>query len=557
MVLGACVAAMSATPPQPDVELTVRPVLVAGAFEAVDIAVAFRGDADGETRLALPDAWGGETRLWAAISDLRAEGAVVRVDESPAHRRLQHAPGARIQVRYRLKQETAGAPVAGERNPYRVLVQPGWFHLLGETIVALPEGVRMRGTARLRVEGMPAHARFASDAQHAGAKVRDLVESVMVGGDFRVIDAGGGLRIAIRGTWPIEDAAWRTAIARIGADQRAYWGAAAEPYLVTIVPLGGAPGAVSVGGTGRGDGFAFFATQSAPLPMISRLLSHEMMHTWIPSRIGGLPETDEAGHYWLSEGFTDWAAWRVNVRGGLWSAEEFASAFNAALEAYDTSPARTASNARILQDFWSDAAVQKLPYQRGMLIASLWDYRVRKASGGARDLDDVLMRMQRGAVRRPDLSATALLPEAMRRVAGVETAVDRTRLVSEGHVVDLPRDLFAPCGDIVDVRKPVWVRGFDFQATQRNGWTIEGVEHDSAAWRAGLRNGMRLTSWSERSDALDATKPVTAGVEHNGARHEITWMPTDGRAHRVRKLALREGFGRTACTRLLAGLPPA
>jgi predicted metalloprotease with PDZ domain len=557
VVMSAAAVLASAAPIAPAVDVVLRPVVERGGFVAVDFAVTFNGEADGETVLRLPDTWAGEADLWKALGDLRIDGAQLQAGEGPGQRTLRHAPGARITAHYRVRQETTGAPTVGGRNPYRPLVQPEWFHFIGETVLALPDSVDMRAPARLHAEGLPSGAIFASDAEHLGLEVRDLVESVMVGGDFRIIDAGGGLRIALRGVWPHDDATWRSQLARIGADQRAYWGAGRESYLVTVLPVSGEPEEVSAGGTGRGDGFAFFATANAPMPMITSILSHEMMHTWIPGRIGGLPAKDEAADYWFSEGFTDWASWRVNVRGGLWTPEDFAAAFNRSVEAYDLSPARTAPNTRIVQDFWSDGALQKLPYQRGMLIAALWDYRLRMASHGAHDLDDVQLRMQRGAVRRPDLSAVQLLPEAMRRVAGVEVAVDRTTLVAEGQVVELPRDLYAPCGDVIAEQKAMWVRGFDFQATLRSGQIVTGVIEGSAAWRAGLRNGMRLVAWQEHSDALDASVPVTAGVVDNGVRRDIAWLPTDGRTRTVRRLVLRSGFDRAACVRLLAGLPAA
>lgn len=552
-----CALLLSAAPAPLALEMTLSPVIADGKFAAIDVAVAFNGEADGETVLDLPDAWGGEERLWQAIRDLRVDGAIATAGAGPAHRVLRHAPRARITVRYRVVQETPGAPAAGRKNPYRPIIQTSYFQLLGNAILVAPADIDQRAPARLTVNGMPQGAVFASDAQHPGLTVKRLAESVMVGGDFRVLDAGGGARVAIRGAWPIEDAAWRDRVARIGAAQRAYWRADEEPYLVTILPLAGAPGSISVGGTGRDDAFAFFATPNASLDVIGRILSHEMMHTWISGRIGGLPEKDEAADYWFSEGFTDWAAWRVNVRSGVWQIEDFASAFNEAIAAYDLSPVRTAPNARILAQYWTDADVQKLPYQRGMLVATLWDHRLRAATQGARDLDDVLLRLQDGARRRPDVTAIALLPEAMRRVGDVEIGVDRTELVAEGRAVALPADIFAPCGVVVAEKRALWVRGFDFAATQDADWVIRGVEEGNAAWRAGLRNGMRLRSWSENSADRDASKPVTAGVDDNGARRDITWLPADGAARDVRRFVLASNMDtatRTACTRRLGGL---
>ncbi|MDX2234075.1 MAG: hypothetical protein NW200_06220 [Hyphomonadaceae bacterium] len=535
--------------------LTVRPVMAEGRFAAMDVAVSFQGDADGDTTLKLPDAWGGETALWRALSDVRAEGAAVEAGAGPALRRLRHPPGARITVRYRVRDLT------GERGDkagadYRPLIRPGHFQLLGNAVVALPEGARMRDPARFRMEGAPAGMTFASDLEHArpgGLTVADLVESILVGGDYRVLDAGGGLRVAIRGAWPRDDAGWRAQIARIGAVQRDYWGAGPEPFLVTLSPVSAPPETLSIGGTGRGDAFAVFATANAPPARLDRLLAHEMMHTWISARVGGLDDADEQLGYWLSEGFTDWAAFRTSVRGALWTPEQFAEAFNESLTAYDRSTVRTAPNARILAEFWSSEEVQRLPYRRGLLLATLWDAQVRAASGGRHDLDDVLLAMQRAAARRGDVSARQIFPVVMRRF-GVDVGVALTTLVGEGAPVDLPAAVFAPCGMIEARVERIWERGFDFEATRRADWVIAGVREGSSAWRAGLRNGMRLRQWSETAGDRVPDRPMTAGVTDGGVARAITWLPAGEEARAVRRLVLDPAMDRAACVRRLSGL---
>ncbi len=547
---------LAAAPPPPT-ELVVRPVVEAGAFKAMDVAVSFNGEMDGETALALPDDWGGAEALWKALRDLRAQGAILLPGADAAHRVLRHAPGARVTVRYRVVEDADGPRDMSAGNDYRPLIRATYFQLLGNAIVALPEGASMRAPALFRIEGMPAGAAFASDLEHGGMgrslTVLDLAESVMVGGDFRVLDAGGGLRIAIRGDWPRDDAGWREKLSRIGAAERAYWGAREEPYLVTILPLSLGPDSTSIGGTGRNDGFAFFATTNVAPERFDGTLAHEMMHTWVPGRIGAMRETDEQLTYWLSEGFTDWGSFRAMARAGLWTPAQFAAAFNERLEAYDLSPVRTAPNTRILADFWSSQEVQQLPYQRGMLLATLWDHRIRVASGGRRDLDDVLLRMQRTARRRPDLTADQILPVAMKRAGGIEIGVDLTTLVQEGAPVALPADIFAPCGTIVSGRRRLWERGFDFDATRRAAWIITGVPADSNAYAAGLRNGMRLRQWSESSGQRDPAKPITAGVSDQGAARSITWLPAGKEERAVRKLVLDPAMDARACIARLGG----
>ena len=65
VVLALFVCAGFAAPERIDYTLT--PIMRAGALEAVQIDLRFRGEADGETMLALPSSWGGQEELWLTI----------------------------------------------------------------------------------------------------------------------------------------------------------------------------------------------------------------------------------------------------------------------------------------------------------------------------------------------------------------------------------------------------------------------------------------------------------------------------------------------------------
>ena len=106
-------------------------------------------------------------------------------------------------------------------------------------------------------------------------------ESVIVGGDFRVVKAGL-LRVAIRGAWPFSDADFTKRLEPIIASHHKFWGDPPEPFLVTVLPLLAPPGHRSIGGTGLGDAFAFFATTNADERNLTRILAHEHLHSWIP-----------------------------------------------------------------------------------------------------------------------------------------------------------------------------------------------------------------------------------------------------------------------------------
>src|SRR6185436_12913525 len=93
----------------------------------------------------------------------------------------------------------------------------------------------------------------------------------------------------------------------------AFWQDPNDPFLVTLLPIIGTPNSQSLGGTGRGDAFALFATDNNPDSVINRILAHEHIHTWIPRSLGRMPNKDEARDYWFSEGFTDFYANRLLV----------------------------------------------------------------------------------------------------------------------------------------------------------------------------------------------------------------------------------------------------
>jgi predicted metalloprotease with PDZ domain len=521
----------AAQAPSQRIDYVFTPVMQDGALQAVQVDLTFRGQGDGETGLRLPSAWGGEQELWRSIEGLTlVSGAGMRDGANVHERILTHTPNARIHVRYRIIQDYGGPPPAG-RNTYRPVIQPSYFHFIGEATMVTPE-LHPATPARVRTRNLPRGWSFASDLQHPGLQLGRVWASITVGGDYRVrrAAADSNIRVAIRGDWSFSDEAFTSQVGEIISGHRRFWSDRSSPYLVTVTQtFADTQGHLSMGGTGLDDAFAFFATANVQEARIARTLAHESFHTWIPGRIGGQPEQDEAANYWLTEGFTDFYMGRLLVREGLWTPRQFADNFNEMLAAYAQSPVREAPNTRILADYWNDYSVQQLPYQRGRLLATIWDARLR---GNGASLDRVMHEMRARALAGDALTAAEMFPVVM-SLEGADVRADIETYAIQGQRILLPEDVFGPCGRVVTRETPVFDRGWNANALQSNGNIITGVDPALPAYAAGMRDGMVLV----RRDAGvigDAETQITYVVRDGDGERAITYYPR-GRGTYVRQ----------------------
>lgn len=539
--------------PSQRIEYTLTPVMEAGALRAVQIELSFRGQGDGETGLRLPDEWGGQRELWRGIEGLTiVSGAAMRDGETVNERVLTHEPNARIHVRYRVIQDWGGVPNAEQGNAYRPVIQPTYFHLIGDAALVTPE-LHLATPVRFRARDMPRGWSFASDLQHPGLQLGRVWASVTVGGDYRIRRAADrNIRVAIRGEWSFSDESFVAQVNQIVSGHREFWEDRSSPYLVTVTQIAAPnPGWISIGGTGLDDAFAFFATPNAEERAIARTLAHESFHTWIPGRIGGMPEEAEAANYWFSEGFTDFYTGRMLVRAGLWSPRQFAEDLNEMLAAYAQSPVREAPNARVLADFWTDRAVQQLPYQRGRLLATIWDRRLRTQG---RSLDAAMLEMRERTLGGDPLKAAEMLSIVLQSM-GLDVRSDISTYAEAGARVLLAEDVFAPCGRVVTRDVPAFDRGFDIEATQAASGVISGVDPDLPAYAAGMRNGMVLVR-REAGRIGDAEQLLTYIVREGDQERAISYYPRGRGTFTLQRLeidAAFEGESLAQCRAVLGG----
>jgi len=560
-----CICAPAFAAPSPAVAYRLAPVMEPGALAALKVEMRFAADADGETRLELPKEWGGGEKLWRFVHDLQVSGAASVFEAAPETRVIKAPAGVDLTVSYTVSNPQAADPGVDGSNFSEPIIRPDWLYVIGDTIFAQVEG-REQAAASFAWAGTPAGWTYVSDLEQlkdGRGKVNDVVHSLILAAPDLKVETrrtgGAPVRVAVRGAYGFDQKTFSDLVVRIVAAERDFWKGGKTPFLVTLAPLANKAGATSLRGTNLEDGFAVIATPNTPLEMYRVLLTHEYFHTWNPVQVGGLVDgPQEPKDYWASEGFTDFYARRLALRYGLIDLQGFADAWNEALARYWSSGVNTTPNARMVETFWADEALHKLPYDRGSLLAVLFDKRIRDASGGKRSMDDVMFAMRdlAGSTPKTQYGAVAgLFPIAAKQAAGLDFSPEMSRYVERGEPVLLPADAFGGCITVKTLDLPAFDRGFDGAKSAETG-IISGVDPAGPAFAAGMRDGFKRVG---REGGKDGDSRVEIGyrvIDASGQERLIRYRPEGKTRTTLQELEVASGLSAEAqagCARAVAG----
>jgi predicted metalloprotease with PDZ domain len=147
------------------------------------------------------------------------------------------------------------------------------------------------------------------------------------------------------------------------------------------------------------------ATRPAYLTWLSQAC-HEVFHAWNVKRLRPIelgPFDYENENYteslWIAEGFTDYYADLLLQRAGLTSREEYLQALSSTIESVQATPGRLVQAVnRASFDAWikyyrpdeNSANTSISYYTKGTVLAFLLDAKIRRATGDARSLDDLM-----------------------------------------------------------------------------------------------------------------------------------------------------------------------
>ncbi|WP_068084416.1 M61 family metallopeptidase [Novosphingobium rosa] len=548
--------------PEP-LHYTLAPEMSGDTVAALRVSVQFQAEPSGTTDMGWDEGWAGENKLWQWARDFKVAGASAVEVAGNGHWHIKAAPGAKLTATYRIVSGYDHDPRVEDSEQPRPVIRPRWFYAAGNALFAYPAH-RENAPATFDWVNTPGVG-FASDLEHLAGQARkalrpgtvaDVLESIVIGGqDLRVFPAtdGSGVRVASVGSYAFTPEQMNNLTRRVIDVERSFWKADRRaPFLVTTAPITSTPTLTGFSGTGRGDAFALWIDERTPLDRTAWLLAHEYFHTWNPALLGSMSQDRAARpeQYWFSEGFTDYYARALMVRSGIISPAQFAAEWNEMLASYAGSPVKTMPGKQAAATFWNSDAAQKLPYQRGAMLAAMWNRRLLAASKGASNLDTILVSQMRLARTAPGAATSLFRSLAQRR--GLNVGPDEERFLARGQPILLPANTFGPCATVVTAQRPSFSRGFDTEATAASGNLARGVDPSLPAYAAGLRDGMKILAHIE-GEPDNALIPYVLLVEDHGAQRKIRYLPQGHGQTVVQELQVREATT-PICSRTLGGL---
>ena len=497
----------------------------------LEISLRFKADNSDPVQVKLPVDCFGTPDIHRYVTKFEAEaGTSISSGAQDTERVVRPSPDGMVSLRYVLSYD----PKEMDNYPYAPNTRSNYFHVAGcQWLLRVGDGEQELPISVEIVDAPKSWRLYSSIDQNAAhfetiASYEKLSSSAIGGGgesySFNVRQKP--VSIFVHGKFDIPNRELFAAVERIVRLERDWFSDYEQPFYHVVV----APRSGVTAGYAPQNAFINFVRETITRDELNLLLAHEMFHYWLPNKIK--IEQDEkysdVRYEWFYEGFTDYFAPRILLEAGLITPEQSAEQINKAILNIADNPHRTET----YEDFMAavkegrfDSRYKKLSYHRGALIALNWDTQLRR-TGEKRDLSDFIRELYFLARKsNGKIPEQAFFDFASRY--GIDAKGDLERYIMRGEAIRPAPDARLGNFEMRETEKPLFDPGFSLERTRKTG-VISDLAEDTAAYRAGLRNGMafvRARNANRFSNSWQAEQPLVVVVKVDGRERTIEFFP--------------------------------
>jgi len=227
--------------------------------------------------------------------------------------------------------------------------------------------------------------------------IEDLAQSIIIAGDlqehrFSIFESS--ITVVVQGNqWKFKPKRFLSAVEKVIKAQERYMGFYPAPKMLMAVTEND-PG--STWGTKNTDAFVlltdpvkeFFSEAGGSFATFS----HEHFHIWNPGYARFKKDLPEGHTKWMNEGFTEYYGYLTLFREGFISAGSFVKQINKWILKYSRNPSALTATITDMEKklYWGDRRFEKLAYDKGALIALIFDLEIRRQTGDKKNIDNFM-----------------------------------------------------------------------------------------------------------------------------------------------------------------------
>jgi predicted metalloprotease with PDZ domain len=440
--------AVSASAEAPlSLKYTIHPL----AQESV-VTLAFQSGKETTTEIWIPLSYKGESLEEIRDIECSSHGCMLDTIREKATIKIFHDPYEEITIKYCVRMEHRDGT---EEDLPPIIQEETFFQFFGDSFFLMPKIDPYEKIAiTLEWKGIPADWTIANSfgigehQQQIFSSLSSLRLAVYIGGKIALLRSGdedNAFYIAAQENYLIPIERINHLLKAIILEQRRFWNDFDFPhFLILFLPI---ERENFIHGEAKLNAFIIYSSDLVTATEkewkgLAWALSHEHFHTWNPFKM--LPAFHENFEdlSWFIEGFTDYYAGITAYRAHLLDLNDCIQETNHHLYLYYTSAVRNVTNEELQKKRWTNRSMQLLPYQRGYLLALLWDEKIRKASKGENSLDDVMKTLLYKTQTENHFFSALDIAEAAQNYLGGEAILDIQAYVLEGATLTPPTALF-------------------------------------------------------------------------------------------------------------------